>query len=416
MYLIGLVNNFFNKKFLVYFLCVIIQWLHGQKRVELENKKKQTIAIIQETNKILEETRTKKKVTIGQLNAINSKIYAKSVLIEELENEIKLLDEEIDELNNVIFAMENDLSELKKEYAAMIYTSFKFSRKLDKSMFLLASSSFTQFSMRLKYLQHYSDSRKEQIKLIKQTKNQLLIQKRKLEEKKITKEKVFFELLNEKKELDLLKIEHKNIVKELTRQEKSLKTKLDEYKKSLAKLEILIADIVRKEIEESKRKANELKKKDPVTKNTITLTPEAKLLSENFESNKSKLLWPVKYGFISQHFGKSTHPILKHVTVENLGIDIQTNKNEKVRSVFKGKVSAVASVPGMNQVIMIQHGDYFTVYAKLKNVLVKKGDEVETGQEIGEVFTDLDEVTELQFQIWKNNERLNPEEWIIPKK
>lgn len=387
----------------------------GQKRTELESKKKNTIAIIEETNRILQETKGKKQVTIGQLNALNKKILAKKTLIEANEQELALLEEEILEIGYVITSLENDLEELKKEYAAMIYASSKSSGKLDKTMYLLASKSFTQLNMRLKYLQFYTESRKEQIKQIDLTKSYLLAQKQVFEEKKMKKEVLLAELISQKDQLDEMKNEQQSIAKELNAQEKTLKSKLDEYKKSVVKLDKLIADIVKKEIEESRRKALEQKKKEQVAKNAVSLTPETKIISENFEANKKKLMWPVRYGFVSQPFGKAPHPVLKHVTIDNLGVDIQTNKNEKVRAVFKGKVTAVATVPGMNQVVMIQHGDYFTVYAKLKTSLVKTGDLVEATDIIGEVYTDSDDLSEIQFQIWKNNDRLNPEDWLVPK-
>ncbi|HSZ25108.1 MAG TPA: M23 family metallopeptidase, partial [Cytophagaceae bacterium] len=141
----------------------------------------------------------------------------------------------------------------------------------------------------------------------------------------------------------------------------------------------------------------------------------AQALSGSFTANEGKLPWPVVKGSIAQHFGKQSHPVLKGVYVDNLGIDIQTTKDESVRTVFQGKVITVAEVPGMNKVVMIQHGEYFTVYAKMKTVSVKVGDEVAYKQALGTVYTDKDEVTQLQFQIWKNNSKLDPENWLYKK-
>ena len=148
---------------------------------------------------------------------------------------------------------------------------------------------------------------------------------------------------------------------------------------------------------------------------TVKSTPESIQLSNSFSGNMSRLPWPVAHGNISHHFGKQPHPVLKGVYVDNLGVDIQTLKNEPIRAVFQGKVITVASVPGMNNVVMIQHGDFFTVYAKLKNVHVKTGDEVKSKDVIGEVYTDKNDVSELQFQIWQNNVKHDPEKWLSPK-
>ena len=126
-------------------------------------------------------------------------------------------------------------------------------------------------------------------------------------------------------------------------------------------------------------------------------------------------MWPVGKGFISQRFGKHAHPVLKGVVIENRGIDLQTGQGEVARSVFDGKVLTVASVPGMNNIVMIQHGDYFTVFAKLKSVSVSEGQTVKRKDIIGTIYTSSEGTTELQFQIWKNSTNLNPESWLAPK-
>jgi len=107
--------------------------------------------------------------------------------------------------------------------------------------------------------------------------------------------------------------------------------------------------------------------------------------------------------------------VLKNVVVENRGVDIQTNSGEAVRAVFSGKVLTVASVPGMNTIVMVQHGDYFTVYAKLRNVSVSEGQTISARQTIGTVSTDAEGTSEVQFQVWHNSSNLNPENWLGQK-
>lgn len=187
----------------------------------------------------------------------------------------------------------------------------------------------------------------------------------------------------------------------------------------------MIAAEREKAIKAAKAAAEKNNKKNTTPKNSkntkekeefkLELTPEAKALSGSFAGNKGKLPWPVLKGSIAQHFGKQAHPVLKGVYVDNLGVDIQTVKDENVRAAFQGKVITVAEVPGMNKVVMIQHGEYFTVYAKMKTVTVKVGEEVASKQTIGTVYTDKDEVTQLQFQIWENNIKHDPEDWLYQK-
>ena len=144
----------------------------------------------------------------------------------------------------------------------------------------------------------------------------------------------------------------------------------------------------------------------------VALTPETAVLSSSFSGNRGRLPWPVGRGFISQRFGRHPHPVLKNVTVENRGIDIQTGAGEPVRACFDGKVLTIANIAGMNTIVMIQHGDFFTVYAKLRGVSVHEGQRVSAREVIGTVATDSEGTSEVQFQVWHNSANLNPETWL----
>jgi murein DD-endopeptidase MepM/ murein hydrolase activator NlpD len=187
--------------------------------------------------------------------------------------------------------------------------------------------------------------------------------------------------------------------------EKDLKRDVTKRKKAIGKLNRMIAEVIRLEMEKTKNSSGD-----------FTLTPDGVKLSTNFQGNQKRLTWPVARGFVSSKFGLQSHPVLKGVKIENPGVDIQTQKDEVVRAVFDGAVSKIASIPGMNGiVIIIQHGEYRTVYANLRKSLVKMGDNVKTKDPIGEVFTDTDGVSEVQFQVWKNFNKLDPLAWLQPK-
>ena len=183
---------------------------------------------------------------------------------------------------------------------------------------------------------------------------------------------------------------------------KELKKELAERKQALDRLDKLIAEIVRKELERSK------------TLSSKALADEEEM-SATFEQMKNKLSWPVTSGFVSSKFGKQPHPVLKGITVDNRGVEIQTEKDSPVKSVHQGKVITVAFAPGMNNVVMVQHGEYFTLYARLKEVHVKKGSIVGKDDLIGTVYTDNSGVTEVHFEVWKNFAKLDPEKWLSPK-
>ena len=138
------------------------------------------------------------------------------------------------------------------------------------------------------------------------------------------------------------------------------------------------------------------------------------MISGNFAANQGRLPWPTSNGFISGHYGVQAHPVLKHVTTNNKGIYIQTPSGSNARAVFEGTVTQVGYFPGSNNLVIIQHGDYRTVYANLTSVYVKSGEKVSAKQSIGKIYTDddNDNKTELYFQIWKGRSLLNPESWI----
>ncbi|TAH26856.1 MAG: peptidase M23 [Cytophagales bacterium] len=396
-------------------------WAQSKKN-QLEKEKEENLKKISETNRILEETRTKKSATVGQLTAINHQINARNSLINAIASEIEEMDKAIAENESIMLSMETDVNTLKKEYANMIYVAYKSNNMYDHLTFLFSSKTFNQLYNRLQYFKQYSDSRKNQVQLINKVTNYLSEQKNKISLQRAEKNQLLESKTNETKALDELKNQQNKLVAELSNKEKELKTELEENKKSVKKLEKLITDLIASERERAMKEiasvSRSKKTKKGSLKENITnvdkveATPEVVEMSNSFAGNQNRMLWPVQHGSISHHFGKQPHPVLKGVFVENLGVDIQTLKNEQVRNVFEGKVITVASVPGMNNVVMVQHGEYFTVYAKLKTVNVITGQDVKPRDIIGEVYTDKNDVSELQFQIWRNNEKQDPEIWL----
>ena len=153
----------------------------------------------------------------------------------------------------------------------------------------------------------------------------------------------------------------------------------------------------------------------PAEARTNNLNEEEYALASSFAASRALLPWPVQHGFVSDKFGVKPHAVLKGVMVENMGVDIQTNAGEVVRSVYDGVVQDVTNMPGMNTVVAIQHGNYMTVYAKLRNASVRIGQRVKARETIGTVATGKDGVSEVQFQIWKNFSKMNPESWLRPR-
>jgi len=369
-----------------------------QTRIELENERQKNLIKISEAEKILKETEKSKNVTTGKLNVINKQINNRLSLISNLKKEIKFQNNEILDLSGVIYSLTNDLKILKNEYSEMIYYSYKSRSSLDKLGYVFSSNSYNQMFRRLGYIVQYTNSRKKQIQEIEIVTNELDNQKNNLIYEKRIQNKLLSDEVIENNKLQKLKRNQKKTISDLGKKERRIKKEIKERRISLEQLDNLIKEVIRSERE----------KLSGVDLDLIKLT-------ESFETNIGKLIWPVSSGFISNKFGVHPHPVIKNVKVKNDGIDIQTSKGSKVYSVFSGKVSTVAFIPGMNNVIIINHGDYYTLYAKLKNLVVEKGDIITIGQNIADIVTNSDGVSELQFQVWKNNIKLNPEKWIMKK-
>ena len=369
-----------------------------QTRIELENERQKNLIKISEAEKILKETEKSKNVTTGKLNVINKQINNRVSYISNLKKEIKFQNNEILDLSGVIHSLTNDLKILKNEYSEMIYYSYKSRSSLDKLGYVFSSNSYNQMFRRLGYIVQYTNSRKKQIQEIEIVTNELDNQKNNLIHEKRIQNKLLSDEVIENNKLQKLKRNQKKTISDLGKKERRIKKEIKERRISLEQLDNLIKEVIRSERE----------KLSGVDLDLIKLT-------ESFETNIGKLIWPVSSGFISNKFGIHPHPVIKNVKVKNDGIDIQTSKGSKVYSVFSGKVSTVAFIPGMNNVIIINHGDYYTLYAKLKNLVVEKGDIITNGQNIADIVTNSDGVSELQFQVWKNNIKLNPEKWIMKK-
>jgi septal ring factor EnvC (AmiA/AmiB activator) len=283
-------------------------------------------------------------------------------------------------------------------------------------VFIFAAEDFNQAYQRLKYFQHYNEYRKKQAELIVEKENQLTEKIRILEQQKAEKQSLLAVQKSEKGQLLLETGEKDKTIRALSRREKELQKTLREKEEAARRLKKAIEDQIAEEI----RVADERSKKPGVTMEKtgeISLTPEEVQLSNSFMANKGRLPWPLEKGMISSSFGEHPHPVLSHVMIRNNGIDILTVLDAETRAIFEGVVTRVMNVPSNNNVVIIRHGEYLTVYSNLDRVYVQKGDLVATKQKIGTVYTNpLDSKTELHFEVWQSKTLLDPEEWLAGKR
>ena len=382
---------------LVLSACLLVPaWSESVK--ELQKKQKKLQAEIEQTNKMLKQTKKDESATMNKLQLLNQNIKTQKKLIHTLDNEITALNREMTRLSNTRDSLQVVLERYKGDYAQMVMQSHYARMQQSPLLFLLASDSFQQLARRTRYLQEFAHFRQEQVRRIENTQAEIDTQNELLETNKANKQAALSSRKREQANLQRDERKQKNMLSQLKSKEKDLNKQIKQKQKKVNELNRKIDDIVRKQTEKASK---------------TTLTKEQQLIAGGFEANKGRLPWPVEKGMISGHFGKQQHPVYSQVTMDNKGIYLQTTAGTKARAVYKGEVTSCFMVGGTYAVI-VQHGNYRTVYSNLSKLSVKQGDKVDTKQAIGTIFTDpeQDQKTELYFQIYKDKNIQNPELWI----
>ena len=402
----------------------------GKTKKQLQSEITTLQKEISNANQQLKKTTKDKEMTLNEVAILEKKIKQREQLIHACNEQIAVLDEEINKSQNNIKNLNSDLSKLQKEYAKMIVFANKNRSHYDRLGFIFASEDFNQAFSRIRYIRQFTDARKVKMDQIAATEKQISSA---LEASQQAREEQSALLKEEKAQQGALKKEKEDLnaqVNKLKKKEGNLQQDIKNKQQQAQKLQKAIDDIIAEEIrkanaeaekkrkEEAKKNAN--KGKSSTTTSTtktkekgMALTPAEKTLSTNFVNNKGKLPWPVERGKISSSYGKHASSVSSKVTVTNNGIDIATTDGAKARAVFDGEVTSVTKLTGANTVVIIRHGEYFTVYSNLENVTVKRGDKVKTKQNIGTVHTNKTEgKTELHFELLKEQVRQNPANWL----
>jgi len=365
-------------------------------------------AEIEYINNLLKETNENAKSSLTRLAVLEKQIKLQDKLIENISNEIDYLDTSIKISSRKVDSLTTELKSVKDNYASMIRYARRNQNNTNQLFFLLSSDDFNQAYKRFIYLREYADYRRQQVKRITEVKNSLYNQIKDFNARKDEKQNLLVSKVNQTKKIEQQKVQQNEYYAELQQKEKELRKKLENQRKSEARLQLEIEKVIAEEAKKASRKSSSKEA-------GLALTKEEKGLSGDFSNNQGKFPWPVQHGLITDRFGEHPHAVLKYVMVRNSGIDITTQANEKARSIFKGEVSKVIAMPGGNLAVIIRHGNYLTVYSNLSEVYVKAGQKVDTKEEIGKIFTDKEEdnKTVLKFQLWRDITKLDPEEWII---
>ncbi len=381
---------------------------------KLLDKKKKIESEIEYYKSLLNETKKSKELSVNQIVLLKNQIEKRELLIEDINGEIALLNVEIDANYKEIKRSNEQLNSMRTEYAGMIYHAYKNRNTYNRMMYIFASEDFNQAYRRLKYYQQYNEYLQRQVALINSTKKIIIQKNTELEKQKNSKKELLSASELEKQKLDKERAQKDTDLKKLKKKESDLRKKLKQKEKEAATLKKKIEAAIAEEIKKSASKSNKTVNENTTVKNV--LTPEEKLVSDNFSSNKGKLPWPVERGAVTGSFGEHPHPVLDGILVKNNGVDISTASGTQARVVFNGTVSSIVTITNTNIAVIVRHGEFFTVYANLASVSVSKGSKVSTKQGIGTIYTSVEErKTELHFEIWQGRLICNPAEWLTSK-
>lgn len=419
----GTVSTCLSGVSLIILLFLTVLSVQGQSKKELEKKKSALHKDIEYTSSLLSQTKKNKSASLNQLLTLNRQIDYREQLISAISGEIQSVDNDLGTVTGDINSLNDNLEKLKLQYAEMLFYAYKNQTAFRKLTFIFSATDFGQAYKRMKYLRQLSEYRLHQRDLIVQLQDSLSGKKQQLQSVRDDKSQLLTAREKEKRNLSREKNQQVTLLNNLSSKEKTLRADLKKKQRQEHALAIKIEEIIRQEIaaaqEASRKKAASTtsasaSKKTP-SASVLLRTPEAQKLSSDFENNKGRLPWPVDNGFISSTFGRHAHPVWRDVTVNNNGIDINASSGAKARAIFDGKVLRVIMVVD-KYAVLVQHGEYFTLYSNLKEVYVSPGEKVVTRQPLGMIQTNEEEgKTEVHLEIWKGSNKMDPENWILAR-
>lgn len=370
--------------------------MSAQTVKDLQKQQQQIQAQIKQTNQLLQQTKKNETATVNKLTLLNKNIADRKRLIKSINNEISTLDNDMHNLRQRRNELQTELEALQADYARLVRETHYADMQASPLLFLFSAQNFQQLIRRIRYMSEFTAYRKQQVARIRDTQNEIDIQNNLLQERKDDRQVA---LKNQQREKDNLSRDERKQQQMLTSLKQKKKDLTAQLKKQQKK-----ADDLNKQIEAAIRKQ---------TQSTSSLTPEQKLIAGGFEKNQGKLPWPIEKGFISGYFGTHKHPVYENVAINNKGIYLQTSAGSSARAVYEGEVSACMKL-GNTYAVIVQHGNYRSVYSNLKDICVQKGSKITAKQKLGTIYSDPEEdnKTELYFQIYRDRELLNPGLWL----
>jgi len=408
-------KTIFYKGFLLtcllsYFCTFSSTILLAQDAEELEAERTSLLKDIEVTSKLLNSTRKSQAAVIDEFYTIQRQIGHREKLIGTLQKEIQTSALTMEYSALLVDSLELEMVKLKEEYAAMIQQAFRSKMGNNDLLFLLSAKSFNQALRRWRYIKQYDEYRKKQLYLILETQTDLKTQIRQLELNQYKQEELLLFEEAQKRAVESELSYKGTLLNRLKEDEQQISVLLNQQKQAHERLNNAVAALITADISEKEEK--------PKTNTESTTSKPVKQelsadLSYRFAMSRGKMDWPISKGVITRYYGSQVHPIHKKILINNNGIDIRARSDKTVFSLYEGLVTAIQIVPGYRSTLILQHGEFYSVYSNLETVNVKKGDIVLTQQALGKVgIGHQKEYPELHLEIWKGKKRLNPFGWL----
>ena len=394
-------------------LCVCLA-AQGQKTSmkKLESQRAQLEKDIALLNRQLAQNAKSSSEALGTLSLVRSKISAREQLIAGCDQTLALLRDSIGTCQGELDRLQARYDTLSHYYARLVRGSYKNRDSRLWYMYLLSSESIGQGLRRFGYLRGLSSQMSAQALKIRETSAALEVEKERLLQLKEEADEMRRKVVRERASLQDEEAESARLVNQLNKDRKKYQQQLQDKNRQKEALNCKIADLIRAEREAAARKAAAAKPKPGSSSGSKTTSTEVDArLSQEFAANKGRLPWPVE-GTVVERFGRHKHPEFPNVELpQNNGVTLVVRRGAEAKAVFGGTVTQIVVMPGYNQCVLVSHGEYFTLYTKLKTVAVKAGDKVTTGQTVGTVDT-IGGEDQFHFELWKGNAPENPEGWL----
>ena len=376
--------------------------LVAQSRQELEKQRLKIIKDIEKTSKALDNNKKTQEKNITQLKALEEQVSSRKSLINNLQSEVKLNEKLITQNESKIQELRQRHATLKDQYDKILRINYLKKLSNSKWSYLLSSESLNNLLVRWRYIHQFDQFTKQKMKEIQSLTGEIQLTNETIAQDREKNLKAMEQTTTNMKTLEKEQKEKDALVKKLALEEDKLKANLKNREKEREKLNVAIEKIIITALE----KAREKEKSDE------KLVKKKEVDNSGFAKNKGALSWPVSKGKITGAFGTHPHPTIKNVQISNNGIDFTLPSGDNVVCVYDGEVVGVTNIPGFKNMVIIKHGSYYTVYSKLDNVVISKGQQIKRGQTIGNVEVNEEGVAEVHFELWKDKSKMNPQPWF----